>query len=569
MYWTAICSPAGSGQRGEVFISGPQVARGYVGRPAETAERFVPCPFSKRPGARMYRTGDLARLTADGSLELAGRTDQQIKLRGYRIEPGEVESVIEAHPQVRQAAVVARAGPQGGTQLVAFVVPQRANLETIAGHRRQVLPNGLAPVSQNQNETKYVYGEIFERLTYLQHGITLPDDAVVLDIGANIGMFTSFVGQYGKNCRIFAFEPIAETAEFLRINAELYGGNAKVFQQGVSDKPGRSGLRILSTPDMMSGMSAYAAPEVEAEVVRRYLDNAGASSGQEAALADAADEILDGHFESRQQVCQLTTVSYIVRREGLDRIDLLKIDVQRAEIEVLNGIDDEHWPLVRQVALELHDPDGNVESGRLAEIRALLAEHGFPVRRRARHDAGRHRPVEPLRNARSRCQKPRTPAVLDLPNQILTADAVQAHLAEHLPDFLRPNEVILLPKLPQTHTNKVDRPGAFGYGSRRHAAGSQVDCSGNALGTGHRRDLGRGFRTRSCIGRRRFLPAWRTFLAGHDGRVAPAGTAWRQAPDTDLLRLSHCAGACDRGRPSAGRATGRPTRAGDRCNERS
>ena len=138
--------PTPRGVPGELCIGGAGLARGYHHRPELTAERFVPDPFSGQPGARLYRTGDRARYRPDGNAEHLGRVDHQVKVRGVRIEPQEVEAHLARHPAVRDAAVVAQPGP-GGDRLIAYVVPQGDGLDA-AGLRRALgreLPPAMVP----------------------------------------------------------------------------------------------------------------------------------------------------------------------------------------------------------------------------------------------------------------------------------------------------------------------------------------------------------------------------------------------------------------------------------------
>ena len=145
--------PVPIGVVGEVCLSGRGVARGYHDRPLHTARSFRPDPWSDEPGARLYRTGDLGRWRAGGGLELIGRNDHQVKVRGFRIECGEIEAVLRAHRDVRQAAVVT-ADRGGEATLVAYIVPRRGGaaakpgtdlIELLRPHLRAALPDYMIP----------------------------------------------------------------------------------------------------------------------------------------------------------------------------------------------------------------------------------------------------------------------------------------------------------------------------------------------------------------------------------------------------------------------------------------
>ena len=136
------------GVAGELYIGGVQLARGYHQRPDLTAERFVPDPFSGEMGARLYRTGDLARYLSDGSIEYLGRLDFQVKLRGFRVEPGEIEATLAAHPEVREVVVTMREDRPGDRRLVAYVVAERGSkpaAETLRRFAGEKLPEFMIP----------------------------------------------------------------------------------------------------------------------------------------------------------------------------------------------------------------------------------------------------------------------------------------------------------------------------------------------------------------------------------------------------------------------------------------
>ncbi|MBD0708854.1 MULTISPECIES: amino acid adenylation domain-containing protein [unclassified Streptomyces] len=136
--------PVPAGERGQIFVAGGGVTRGYANRPGATAAAFLPDPWSAVPGARMYRTGDLGRLRPDGTVEYLGRADEQVKVRGFRVEPKEVELALLGLPGVREAAVVAEEVADGGKQLVAYVVGHPGE-ETDAPRLRAALAGTLPP----------------------------------------------------------------------------------------------------------------------------------------------------------------------------------------------------------------------------------------------------------------------------------------------------------------------------------------------------------------------------------------------------------------------------------------
>ncbi len=138
-------APVPDGVAGELYIGGDGLARGYFNRPELTAEKFVPDPFRRKPGARLYRTGDLARYLADGTIAFLGRSDFQVKLRGHRIELGEIEAALTQHADIRQAVVVVREDKPNDQRLVAYLVGETVEASDLKNHLRETLPDYMIP----------------------------------------------------------------------------------------------------------------------------------------------------------------------------------------------------------------------------------------------------------------------------------------------------------------------------------------------------------------------------------------------------------------------------------------
>jgi acyl carrier protein len=143
--------PVPIGVAAEVCVGGTGLARGYLNRAELTAERFVPNPFSKSPGARLYRSGDLARFLPNGDIEYLGRIDQQVKVRGFRIELGEIEAALAQHEVVRECTVVASADGNGETKLLAYLVAQQQqpapSVTALREFLKEKLPEYMVPAS--------------------------------------------------------------------------------------------------------------------------------------------------------------------------------------------------------------------------------------------------------------------------------------------------------------------------------------------------------------------------------------------------------------------------------------
>jgi amino acid adenylation domain-containing protein/FkbM family methyltransferase len=441
----------------ELYIGGSGVARGYLNRPDLTAERFVPDPFSKDPGARLYRTGDRARHLPDGNLEFCGRVDHQVKIRGYRVELGEIEAALREQGGVKDAVVSALEDESGNNELVGYVVPKRAKQSLWGAKSVYTLPDGSQVAHLNKNETSYIYKEIFVLQAYLRHGITIRDGDCIVDAGSNIGLFTVFASRLARNLRIVSFEPNPAAYACLKANAEAWGSGVKCLQMGLSSENKTADMTFFEGFSLLSGF--YADEATEREVVKTYALNQESESGGGDEIAGEIGKMLEHRFQAKTETAQLRTLSSVIAEEGLERIDLLKVNVEKSEWDVLQGIGAADWQKIRQLVVEV-DVKQNLEP-----ITTLLEKQGYEVlveqdpllRKTELCYVYAIRPTATNRLVRQESPEGHVRALPRVNEEILTPAGLRKFLKERLPQYMVPAQFVLMQKFPLTANGKLDR----------------------------------------------------------------------------------------------------------------
>lgn len=462
---------------GELYIGGAGVSLGYWNNPELTEAKFIhgknawgiDSTLFDSPlyDTTFYRTGDLVRMLDDGRLEFLGRIDKQVKISGHRIELGEIESVLLDYPGVRDAsAQIIKGDGSHPASINAYVVADgqdsnEHNANNEKDHYPQPVkyqfPNGVDIFDTSDRHLGALYQEIFEQNMYLKEGITLEDNACILDVGGNIGSFSIFAQHHCKQPTIYAFEPIPQTFALLKRNFEHHHIQGQVFNLGISNKNEQVEFSYYPNMPGLSGRFA----DIESEVFAAKSMIRGAVEDNLEASFDIEDpsvnKFIEQTYQSEQVKCQLTTISDVIAQKNIQQVDLLKVDIEKSECLALEGIKAEDWPKIQQITMEI-DGDENLQI-----IQTLLEQHNFNVAVLDFINVAESKEQEAfnvymLYAKRENIKRPIIPAPNDTKttSRSVSSSDIRYYLSQHLPDYMLPRDIYLLSEFPKLPNGKLD-----------------------------------------------------------------------------------------------------------------
>jgi FkbM family methyltransferase len=227
------------------------------------------------------------------------------------------------------------------------------------------LPDGRELMCPRRQDALMLWREIFDQEVYAAAARLLTPGSCVLDVGAHVGLSAMYFAGQAEDITLFAFEPARILNTCLRHNLARYVPSATVLRKAVGSKIGRRAFGYYANSPSQSGI--YADASADAELTRAYLRNEGLNE------QDIDFLCTDLHIV-QQEMVEVTTISDVLREQRIEHVDLMKIDAERAELDVLLGITDDDWPRIRSVVMEVHDVEG-----RLRQCVELLESAGFTV----------------------------------------------------------------------------------------------------------------------------------------------------------------------------------------------
>ena len=272
----------------------------------------------------------------------------------------DLEQILDKHPFVKKSVV--KTDPDTG-RVIAIVCPEIVPISKIG-----YLTDELCIHYNNKSEVDLVIDEIFNHNVYLRNGIEVNDGDVIVDVGANIGMFSLYLKSIGMQPSIYACEPIANTYALLNKNLADNGiTNCKTYNIGIGEKNAEVYFDYYENVSVLSGRYGDLAEEKAAVMSYLYqIDD------PDKIKPDHLDFLLKTRLKSTKQLVQLRTLSDLIASENIPTIDLLKVDAEKSEMEILQGITDDCFGQIRQAVVEVHDINDNVK-----KIDELLKSKGF------------------------------------------------------------------------------------------------------------------------------------------------------------------------------------------------
>ena len=230
------------------------------------------------------------------------------------------------------------------------------------------LNEDFSAIAFSKSELEFLYEEIFQSKTYL-YNMTIEDGDIIFDVGANIGICSIFFAKQANNLKIYSFEPIDRLHFVLNMNLFIYSQTAlfKTFNCGLG-KENRDNVPFSFFKNNTLISTQYPDLDEDSKLLSTYLDNAKESINNQ--------QLVDFIMESQQEVlCQIRTISSIIQQEKIERINLLKIDVEKSELDVLKGIEKQDWKKIDQIIIEVHN-----KNNKLSTIKSLLLEKEYTVK---------------------------------------------------------------------------------------------------------------------------------------------------------------------------------------------
>ncbi len=434
--------PLPLGAVGEIYISGLGVAKGYWNNRQLTQEKFIKNPFDNTNQSFMYRTGDYGKYLDDGSIIFKGRKDEQIKIQGHRIETKEIVSVLEKYDDIDAALVI----PSNDVKkkLIAYIKPSKTRAPSIDSMPRYQLPNGLAIAHLNKNETDFLYRDIFINLAYLRHGIKIYDNAVIFDVGANIGMFSLQASTCASHLKIHAFEPNPYIRKITNKNFNIYNIVGNVYEYAVSKCNESVSFQFYKHMSILSGIHANMIEEEK--LLQSYIKK---NDGVDINANTSLKQLVANRLESEVFNVKTIRLSDFFKKNNINKVDLLKINIEKAELEALEGIDDHDWSMIEQVVVEIHDFDNALE-----KVKSILTPHNFNIKIDKDWSLDESQNIYYLYATKSDTHNEIATKIVHPP--IITVSEIKTFCETHLPRHMLPAEYVFIENFPLTYNGKID-----------------------------------------------------------------------------------------------------------------